>query len=44
VNAATIPLHLALGPDAVESIRKDQNGLSADVQSWETLSQGTDLM
>jgi NAD(P)-dependent dehydrogenase (short-subunit alcohol dehydrogenase family) len=43
VNAEKIPLHLALGPDAVDSIRNDVSGLIADVDTWEAMSRQTDL-
>lgn len=43
VNAEKIPLHLALGPDAVDSIRNDVSGLIADVDTWEAVSRQTDL-
>jgi NAD(P)-dependent dehydrogenase (short-subunit alcohol dehydrogenase family) len=44
VNAEKIPLHLALGTDAVDSIHNDMGGLSADVEMWEELSRRTDLV
>jgi NAD(P)-dependent dehydrogenase (short-subunit alcohol dehydrogenase family) len=43
VSAEKIPLHLPLGPDAVDSIRNDVTTLSADVDTWEALARGTDL-
>jgi NAD(P)-dependent dehydrogenase (short-subunit alcohol dehydrogenase family) len=43
VDAEDIPLHLALGPDAVESILNNLSGISADVTAWEARARSTDL-
>jgi NAD(P)-dependent dehydrogenase (short-subunit alcohol dehydrogenase family) len=43
VNAKDIPLHLPLGPDAIDSIRADLSVLTKDVETWEPLARGTDL-
>jgi hypothetical protein len=43
VNANRAPLRLALGDDAVDSIRAKQEQLSAELQGWESLSRSTAL-
>jgi NAD(P)-dependent dehydrogenase (short-subunit alcohol dehydrogenase family) len=37
------PLHLLLGSDALRRTRETQAQLSADIQRWEALTQGTDF-
>jgi NAD(P)-dependent dehydrogenase (short-subunit alcohol dehydrogenase family) len=41
VNAATAPLRLALGDDAVDNIRAKHAQLAADLNGWEELSRST---
>jgi NAD(P)-dependent dehydrogenase (short-subunit alcohol dehydrogenase family) len=41
VNATRAPLRLALGDDAVDSIRAKHEQLSAELQGWESLSRST---
>ncbi|ONH60614.1 hypothetical protein CcI49_11230 [Frankia sp. CcI49] len=41
--APAAPLHLALGTDAVESIRAAQDRRRADLDSWEAVSHSTDV-
>jgi NAD(P)-dependent dehydrogenase (short-subunit alcohol dehydrogenase family) len=43
VNATRAPLRLALGDDAVDSIRAKHEQLSAELQGWESLSRSTAL-
>lgn len=43
VESETVPLHLPLGPDAIESIKSDLAELSADLEAWEALARETDL-
>jgi NAD(P)-dependent dehydrogenase (short-subunit alcohol dehydrogenase family) len=43
VNAAHAPLRLALGDDAVDSIRAQHEQLRAELQGWESLSRSTAL-
>jgi NAD(P)-dependent dehydrogenase (short-subunit alcohol dehydrogenase family) len=43
VNATRAPLRLALGDDAVDSIRAKHQQLSAELQGWESLSRSTAL-
>lgn len=43
VNATTAPLRLALGDDAVDSIRAKHERLRADLRDWEQLSRSTVL-
>ncbi|GAA3748489.1 oxidoreductase [Plantactinospora mayteni] len=43
LDAAEPPLRLALGHDAVESIRASQDRRRADLDGWEKLSRSTDL-
>ena len=44
MNAQTAPLRLALGDDAVESIRAKHERLRADLDGWEELSRSTALV
>ena len=43
VDADEVPLHLALGPDAVEAIRSKHAQLAADLRAWEDASVATDF-
>jgi NAD(P)-dependent dehydrogenase (short-subunit alcohol dehydrogenase family) len=43
VNATRAPLRLALGDDAVDSIRTKHQQLAAELQRWESLSRSTGL-
>jgi NAD(P)-dependent dehydrogenase (short-subunit alcohol dehydrogenase family) len=43
VNATRAPLRLALGDDAVDSIRTKHEQLAAELQRWESLSRSTGL-
>jgi hypothetical protein len=44
VNATRAPLRLALGDDAVDSIRTKHEQLRAELQGWESLSRSTGLV
>jgi NAD(P)-dependent dehydrogenase (short-subunit alcohol dehydrogenase family) len=43
LDAPDAPLHLALGDDAVETIRAAQDRRRADLEAWEEVSRGTAL-
>jgi NAD(P)-dependent dehydrogenase (short-subunit alcohol dehydrogenase family) len=43
VAAEDVPLHLPLGPDAVDSIKNDLAVLNTDVRAWEAAARDTDL-
>ncbi|KPM53681.1 hypothetical protein ACG83_24015 [Frankia sp. R43] len=43
LDAPAAPMHLALGTDAVESIRAAQDRRRADLDVWEAVSHSTDV-
>jgi hypothetical protein len=44
VASPTPPAHLLLGRDAVQFVKEKFATLQAEIQQWETVSQGTDYV